>query len=253
MSNFKDLTNLTFGKLKVNYLQERKLVGKRYRYFYSCSCSCGRNNNVIVRSDNLTSGRTTQCPLCNYDSKRGSTRKLNKYDLTGEYGIGWTCDGKDKFYFDLEDYDKIKKFTWYSHMEAKTKEKNYIYTHYEVLGTVTTIYMHRLVTNCPENFITDHKNHNPRDNRKSNLRICSYAENNRNRKSYKRKVCGLFQNSNGTWTARIGDRRYGTLKELGTFKTEEEAIQARLKAEEEYFKEFSFFNSVKNAPIDPDK
>ena len=38
--------------------------------------------------------------------------KTNKYDLSGEYGIGYDSNGQ-KFYFDLEDYDKIKNYCWY--------------------------------------------------------------------------------------------------------------------------------------------
>ena len=38
--------------------------------------------------------------------------KGNKYDLNREYGIGWTSNTNQEFYFDLEDYDKIKNYTW---------------------------------------------------------------------------------------------------------------------------------------------
>lgn len=31
---------------------------------------------------------------------------FNKYDLSGEYGIGYTSKGEE-FYFDLEDYKKM--------------------------------------------------------------------------------------------------------------------------------------------------
>ena len=37
----------------------------------------------------------------------------NKYDLSGEYGIGWTHNTEHEFYFDLEDYDIIKYYCWY--------------------------------------------------------------------------------------------------------------------------------------------
>ena len=33
------------------------------------------------------------------------------YDLTGDYGIGYTKEG-DEFWFDKEDYEKIKKYIW---------------------------------------------------------------------------------------------------------------------------------------------
>ena len=39
-------------------------------------------------------------------------KKYNKYDLSGEYGIGWTSNTNQEFYFDLEDYDKIKDYCW---------------------------------------------------------------------------------------------------------------------------------------------
>ena len=33
-------------------------------------------------------------------------KKSNIYDLSGEYGVGWTSNTNEEFYFDLEDYDK---------------------------------------------------------------------------------------------------------------------------------------------------
>ena len=35
-------------------------------------------------------------------------KKYNTYDLSGEYGIGYSNSGKE-FYFDLDDYDLIKE------------------------------------------------------------------------------------------------------------------------------------------------
>ena len=42
-------------------------------------------------------------------------KKYNIYDLSGEYGIGYTFKN-EKFYFDLEDYNKIKDDCW--HIDA---------------------------------------------------------------------------------------------------------------------------------------
>ena len=39
------------------------------------------------------------------------SRKYNTYDLSGDYGIGYTEEGNE-FSFDLEDYDKIKNYYW---------------------------------------------------------------------------------------------------------------------------------------------
>lgn len=44
-----------------------------------------------------------------------SQRKVNQYDLSLEYGIGYTNKGIP-FYFDKEDYHKIVGYTW--HMDA---------------------------------------------------------------------------------------------------------------------------------------
>ena len=38
-------------------------------------------------------------------------KKYNWYDLSGEFGIGFT-QNDILFYFDLEDYDKIKNYCW---------------------------------------------------------------------------------------------------------------------------------------------
>ena len=157
-------------------------------------------------------------------SKRKS--KLNRYDLTKEYGIGYTS--KDEpFYFDLEDYDKIKDYTW-------GFEKGGVYSR----TNGRKIRMHRLIMKCPKGMVVDHINHNTKDNRKSNLRICTRAENNHNRSSRKQKCCGIcYIKKSEKWMARLG-RKF-----LGYFKTEEEAIEARKQAEFEMFGEYSYLYS----------
>ena len=93
----------------------------------------------------------------------------NTYDLSGEYGIGYTNKGEE-FYFDLEDYDKIKDYTWY------INNKGYVFSGKD------EILMHRLVTNCPDNLIPDHIHgeKSTTDNRKSNLRIVNRSQNSMN-------------------------------------------------------------------------
>lgn len=97
-------------------------------------------------------------------------RKYNRYDLSGEYGIGWT-NKDEEFYFDLEDYDKIKDYCWYfdnRYLKARDIKGSY---------SGKRVRMHRLVTNCPDDLEPNHKNRNTLDNRKENLEIVTHQEN----------------------------------------------------------------------------
>ena len=73
-----DLTGQVFGQLTaVSHVPDRAdLGGKR---FWNCECSCGRK--VVVRSDNLKSGHSTQCIQCAYDSRKKRRKGLNKIAL----------------------------------------------------------------------------------------------------------------------------------------------------------------------------
>ena len=78
---------------------------------FLCQCECG--NKIIVKSFNLLSGTTKSCGCIMKEIliKRNLNRKKNNYNLLDEYGIGYTSKGEE-FYFDLEDYNKIKDYTW---------------------------------------------------------------------------------------------------------------------------------------------
>ncbi len=94
-------------------------------------------------------------------------RRGNRYDLTNNsYGIGYDLRGRE-FFFSLEDYEKIKDMTWYVNPK-----------HRYVINNRTSIRMHRLIMNAPDNYEVDHINHNRADNRRKNLRIVTHQENN---------------------------------------------------------------------------
>lgn len=138
------------------------------------------------------------------------------------------CEEIARALIDLEDINKVKQYKW------SLKDNGY------VLCKSKKIRLHRLIMDCPDNMVVDHINHNPLDNRKDNLRICTQHQNSMNR-------CKLSNNSSGVtgvywnkrsnkWASTIthNDRRIF----LGSFNTKEEAIRARKNAEIEYFGEY---------------
>lgn len=84
-------------------------------------------------------------------------------------------------------------------------------------GTKVTIRLHRLVVNAPEGLVVDHLNGNKLDNRKSNLRVCTQADNAKNRKG---TVGYCWDKSKGKWMVRYGNTFYGR------YSTESEAKRA---------------------------
>ena len=70
----------------------------------------------------------------------------------------------------------------------------------------------------------DHKNRIRTDNRIENLRAATHNENAANRSVSQGRILGVHETKEGNWRAR--SRRFGTLYNLGTFKTPEEAKRA---------------------------
>ncbi len=86
----------------------------------------------------------------------------------------------------------------------------------------------------PEGMHVDHINHNKLDNRWSNLRIASATDNNKNlpkRKDNTSGVTGIYFRDN-RWQAAIKVNKKQL--HLGSFKTKDEAVAARLEAERLY-------------------
>jgi len=173
----------------------------------------------------LLNGRIASCGCI----KREKLKKYNTYDLSGEYGIGHTFKGEE-FYFDLEDYDKIKNHCWCS------KEGGYIIT--SIDGLITR--MHRFLLDISDDFVVDHINHKTWDNQKINLRICYQNNNAMNSllsiNNSSGKVGISFLEEQNKWRAYITvDRKQ---IHLGMFEFLPDAIKSRQEAEDKYFGEF---------------
>lgn len=240
--NFIDLTNKRFGRLVVINRAEDYISPKGKHFVrWLCKCDCG--NTTTVRGDLLKRGKTESCGCLQKEAvdriNKEINKKYNKYDLSGEYGIGYTSKGEE-FYFDLDDYDKIKDYCWFN-------TKGYICARCDNKRTL----MHRFVTNCPDNMVVDHigGEKTRSDNRKQNLRICTISQNNMNRKMTNRNTSGVvgvvWDKNKKKWEAiiRINKKQI----HLGLFDNFEDAVATRKQAEEKYFGEYSYDNSMKLA------
>ncbi len=140
---------------------------------------------------------------------------------------------------DKDDYHKIENA---SSIIARGR---YVSAIFLTEGTVKMVAIQKLVMDTPEGFVVDHKNRNGFDNRKENLRICTSAENSRNRIANKNNrfgYKGVAEAFNGKYVAQIGfdgKKYYG-----GTFDTVIEAAKAYNEMAIKYHGEFARLNEI---------
>jgi hypothetical protein len=100
-----------------------------------------------------------------------------------------------------------------------------------------------------ENYVVDHINRNPLDNRRCNLRYATYQQNTINRKAQKNNKSGyrgvsLYKNRNYCkWRARIKVNEKSIY--IGYYKNKIDAAKAYNKAAKKYFGDFAVLNKVK--------
>ena len=199
---------------------------------WTCQCSCGSEPfDVMGRS--LRDGNTLSCGCLKRERLLKANKKYNKYDLSGNYGIGWASNTNEEFYFDLEDYDLISQYTWHVRRKTDNHRKKSLIT--KKNGKM--INFHGLLGF--KNY--DHINRNELDNRKENLRPATIYQNAQNCSISSNNKSGFtgveWSNKRQRWIAKIHiDRK---MKYLGSFVNKEDAVKARLQAEVIYYKEFA--------------
>lgn len=222
-----DLKGITYGRLTVieqaeDYIDKRNIKASMWK----CKCVCG--NIVNVRGTYLKNGHTKSCGCLVKDTSRYMMKKINErhniYELNGDYGICYDENKTWLCYFDKEDYDLIKFYTW-------SKERNWYAIGKDENNKV--VYMHCLVMGKERGDVNtvDHINRLPFDNRKENLRICTLKQNLLNRKSYaKSGYRGVYKLKNyDKWCAYTSIN--GKKKHIGIYNTIEDAIKAREEVE----------------------
>lgn len=226
-----DLTGQTFGRLKVIKRVEDYYTPKgEPRAQYLCECSCEKHTQIVVRADHLKSGNTKSCGCLSLETKQRLCRekkKPNNYDLSGDYGIGYFYNSDKEFYFDLEDYDKIKDYRWYLNNNG--------YALAWVGNKQQTL--HSLIMGQEKGKEIDHKDRNRLNNRKENLRFTTHRNNSRNTSLPINNTSGFigvsFDKKRKKWVASLYINRKSVYTHGFTDKID--AIKARLKAELEYY------------------
>jgi hypothetical protein len=235
----KDIVGLRFGRLivlrKTNIKSHK--AADNGAYLWECLCDCGELC-YYSRYSLITPNGVKSCGCLYHDSRSETNKKYCEYDLeTYIFGVGY-CNNGTHFFFDKEDYDKIKDYCWWY-------DGRYVCAHSLEKDQYTTkiLRLHRVVMNIEdrEDIDIDHKNLVRYDCRKTNLRRATTSENSRNKDySYMASKTGIVgvKMENNKYVAHISID--GKSVRLGLFDTIEEAAEARLEAELEYFGEFRY-------------
>ena len=221
-----DLTGQIFGRLTVirKELPPEYVKDKRTSYWL-CRCQCG--NEIVVKRNSLTSGRTKSCGCLKRDLNR-QTKKQNIRIDHGSYIEGIDVQGRS-FYISPQDSYIFDMAYW------SVRTNGYV-----CCGNSNGPTLHRLIMHAHTGEIVDHENHNPSDNRRENLRITNTQNNTRNKtlpRNNRSGIIGVCQEKSGCWRAYITVDDYNM--KLYSGKSKEAAIRKRLEAENLYFGEFA--------------
>ena len=243
-----DLTGRTFGLLTVLYQAEDYIDKKENHYTrWLCECSCAEHNQVVVRATDLKrkdkkavrscgclqkekliqTGHNNAKPMC-----ENPDLVLNLFDEENNefYGTCTTYNTGDLYYFSMDFYDQLKDTCPRTYIDHKGRRRLSLYDkEKKKLVTLLTYIGFEGWDHIDYN--------NTLDNRKSNLRPATQTEQNQNKGMYTNNSSGVkgvgWSKLHHKWKAYIGVN-HKTLH-LGLFADKNDAIRARLYAEQKYF------------------
>lgn len=243
MGNFIDLTGQKFERLLV--IKKANKTDKSKSVYWTCNCDCG-NKNLEIRGQDLRNGNTKSCGCLQKELLKARSQKKNIWEELPNgviKGITNNYDGIE-FYISKDDFEKVKNICWYADYDSHINDY-YICTY----KNSKYIALHRFIMDMVDDkkYLVDHINHNTRDNTRHNLRISSSSCNSMNRKLMNNNTSGItgvtWHHTTQKWQVRIcvnGKSIY-----LGVYDDFDSAVKVRKDAEEKYFGEFSYNNSVK--------
>lgn len=147
----------------------------------------------------------------------------------------WLTKGAVAF-VDDSDYAELDKHGW--HLQSR----GYAARNIKRARVRTYVLMHRVILSVPSGLDVDHINGDPLDDRRSNLRICTHAENMKNRAGIRRYTLKGVTRRTGHKSFYAEIIANGIKIHLGAFPTEEAAARAYDQAAVEYHGKFARLN-----------
>lgn len=232
-----ELIGQRFGNLTVVDIV-RIVQSGRKRIYCRCKCDCGNTKDIYKRR--LLSGEINSCGCLPKIKKSHVKHKECKRHYHTKNDVRISDDivhvklsnTNNEMICNLNVWGKCKNYTW------QESPKGYARAIIKDGEHRRVIFFHRLAINANNGDIVDHINQNKLDNRLENLRITSNSMNAFNRKSNNESgYNGVNRKQGDKWYATItanGKQLY-----LGTFNNLQDAINARKKAEIQYYGEYS--------------
>lgn len=227
-----NLIGQKFGRL---YVKDFAYI-KNKRTFWLCVCDCNPEKETIIMGKYLTNGDTRSCGCLNLE--KAQQMGLNNKEYNDYYIIDdivhikfFNCD--DEFLCNISDWERAKTICWY--------KNNTGYARGKVNNKFVLFHDYIMNVNPCENIQVDHINGNRLDNTRKNLRICDRQHNAYNHSIRTNNTSGVtgvsWHKLIEKWVAYINVENKRI--ELGAFDNFQDAVNARLDAEQKYFKEYS--------------
>lgn len=140
---------------------------------------------------------------------------------------------------DSADAKLLLPFTWTYSQPPKSKT-GYAFT--TINGKYTS--MHQMLTQAPKRMRTDHKNGNGLDNRRSNLRVCTHAQNMANQGKHNNGLLSRYKGVTRDKAGWMGQLQCGARRFKKRCPTEKEAAEFYNQTAQEVFGEFARLNII---------
>lgn len=178
---------------------------------------------------------------------------FNKYTINGDTTTIYISGkyGNFECLIDTEDLEKVNDYHWYIHKHDSSQNPYYarttMYIRYNPNENkkMKLALMESIIMGTASADVVDHKNNNPLDNRKDNLRVVSKSENCSNRTGRNRNNKSGYRNV--FWNTGLGKWQVSLCKNykricVGCFDDVEEAGRAAENARKQYYGEFAGSN-----------